>query len=115
MPIYEYQCQECGKRMEAIQRLADAPLTTCPTCNGPLKKLISSPSFQFKGSGWYVTDYAKGSSGGANGAKSSDSKEGSKDKEAKSSESKDGGESGGSAKEAPAAPAPKAADSAKGD
>ena len=76
MPIYEYQCQECGKRTETIQRYADAPLTICPHCNGPLKKLISSPAFQFKGSGWYVTDYARSSSGGANGEKSSSGQDG---------------------------------------
>ena len=58
MPLYEYQCQSCGRRVEAIQRLSDAPLTTCEYCSGDLKKLISAPAFQFKGSGWYVTDYA---------------------------------------------------------
>jgi putative FmdB family regulatory protein len=100
MPIYEYQCQECGKRTEAIQRYADAPLTVCPHCNGPLKKLISSPAFQFKGSGWYVTDYARAGSGG-----------GKEDKEGKASSGSDGGEAGGGAKEtakesAPAKEAP---------
>lgn len=58
MPIYEYQCQKCGHRLEAMQRFSDAPLTECPECEGALKKLISAPAFQFKGSGWYVTDYA---------------------------------------------------------
>jgi putative FmdB family regulatory protein len=58
MPIYEYQCGECGKRTEAIQRLADEVLTICPSCGGPLTKLMSAPAFQFKGTGWYVTDYA---------------------------------------------------------
>lgn len=58
MPIYEYQCQKCGHRMEAIQKVSDKPFTECPECGGGLKKLISSPAFQFKGSGWYVTDYA---------------------------------------------------------
>jgi putative FmdB family regulatory protein len=58
MPIYEYQCRKCGHRLETLQRMSDAPLTKCPECRGKLKKLISAPAFQFKGSGWYVTDYA---------------------------------------------------------
>ncbi len=64
MPIYEYQCESCGHRLEALQRLADDPLTTCPECGGQLKRLISAPAFQFKGSGWYVTDYGSKRSGG---------------------------------------------------
>jgi putative FmdB family regulatory protein len=64
MPIYEYQCQQCGARNEALQKMADPPLTTCERCGGALKRLISSPAVQFKGSGWYVTDYAKRSGGG---------------------------------------------------
>ena len=59
MPIYEYSCLKCGERIEALQGLHDAPLTVCEACGGELKKLLSAPSFQFKGSGWYVTDYAK--------------------------------------------------------
>ena len=58
MPIYEYKCDSCDQRTEAIQRLDDAPLAICPHCGGALRKLLSAPSFQFKGSGWYVTDYA---------------------------------------------------------
>ncbi|HEY7214771.1 MAG TPA: FmdB family zinc ribbon protein, partial [Thermoanaerobaculia bacterium] len=58
MPLYEYQCLQCGKRTEVLQRLDEAPLAACPQCGGEVKKLISSPAFQFKGSGWYVTDYA---------------------------------------------------------
>ena len=58
MPIYEYQCRRCGHRLEAMQRLSDPPLKRCPSCGGGLKKLVSAPAFQFKGSGWYVTDYA---------------------------------------------------------
>ncbi len=65
MPIYEYQCQNCGHHLERIQRLSDLPLSECEECGGELKKLISAPAFQFKGTGWYVTDYAKkGSEGG---------------------------------------------------
>jgi len=58
MPIYEYQCRACGERTEILQRLDEAPLAHCPRCGGPMTKLISAPAFQFKGSGWYVTDYA---------------------------------------------------------
>lgn len=64
MPLYEYQCQQCGKRTEVLQRFDDPPPAACPACGGALKKLISAPAVQFKGTGWYVTDYAgKGSAG----------------------------------------------------
>lgn len=62
MPLYEYQCKSCEERVEAIQRFSDPPYTICPTCGGELKKLISSPAIQFKGSGFYLTDYGRGSS-----------------------------------------------------
>ncbi|SHJ87519.1 putative regulatory protein, FmdB family [Desulfatibacillum alkenivorans DSM 16219] len=58
MPIYEYECTECGKTMEALQKFSDDPLTTCEFCSGKLRKLISNSSFHLKGTGWYVTDYA---------------------------------------------------------
>lgn len=76
MPIYEYQCQACGKRHEAIQRLADPVLTVCPDCGGALKKLVSSPAFQFKGTGWYVTDYANKKGAGSEGSRGSGKGEG---------------------------------------
>lgn len=63
MPLYEYECLTCGKRTEILQRLDEAPLAACPQCGGEVKKLVSAPAFQFKGSGWYVTDYA-GKKGG---------------------------------------------------
>jgi putative FmdB family regulatory protein len=59
MPLYEYQCTECGKIEEAIQKFSDSPLTTCKHCAGKLNKLISQSSFHLKGTGWYVTDYSK--------------------------------------------------------
>jgi len=59
MPLYEYECVDCGQRTEALQQHSDPPRTVCPACGGKLRKLVSSPSFQFKGSGWYVTDYAR--------------------------------------------------------
>ncbi len=58
MPIYEYECTECGKVEEVLQNFSDAPLTTCSVCSGKLNKLISQSTFHLKGSGWYVTDYA---------------------------------------------------------
>ena len=66
MPLYEYACESCGHRFELIRKLSDPPLDQCPQCaGGPVQKLLSSPAIQFKGSGWYITDYAqKGKSGG---------------------------------------------------
>ena len=101
MPIYEYQCQKCGT-FEVTQRITEKPLGKCPTCKGKVKKLISNTSFQLKGTGWYVTDYArkdnnKGAEKGENGGKpsaesKSDSKSDSK------GESKTESSSSGSAK-----------------
>jgi putative FmdB family regulatory protein len=59
MPLYEYQCDACGFRFEVIQRFSDAPIESCQSCGGPVRKLLSSPAIQFKGSGWYITDYAR--------------------------------------------------------
>jgi putative FmdB family regulatory protein len=63
MPLYEYQCDACGHRFEQIQKFSDPLLAVCPECDGALQKLVSSPAIQFKGTGWYVTDYAKKGSG----------------------------------------------------
>ena len=104
MPIYEYECQSCGKRTEVIQRMDDAPLAACPQCGGEVKKLLSAPAVQFKGSGWYVTDYAgkkggSGASGGGAETKSESKSEKSEKKEApaesKSAGSSSSGSSGG--------------------
>ncbi|SRR5690606_39418604 len=62
MPLYEYLCGSCGHRFERIQKFSDAPLTECPSCGGRVEKQVSSPAIQFKGSGWYITDYAKSGS-----------------------------------------------------
>src|SRR5262245_44932442 len=59
MPLYEYACDACGHRFEVIQKFSDALVEACPKCGAPVRKLISSPAIQFKGSGWYITDYAK--------------------------------------------------------
>ncbi len=74
MPIYEYQCLACGTRTEQLQKISDPPLAACPKCGGEVKKLVSSPAFQFKGSGWYVTDYAGKSSGKSESSSSSETK-----------------------------------------
>jgi len=92
MPIYEYQCEGCGEVFELIQKFSDEPVKVHEKCGAPVHRLLSSPAIQFKGSGWYVTDYARG----GNGSKKSDSEKsekkdsgGSSSKtESKSSESK---------------------------
>ena len=63
MPLYEYQCRKCGHRFEEIQKVGAKPIRKCPKCKGPVDKLLSAPAVQFKGSGWYVTDYARKGSG----------------------------------------------------
>lgn len=89
MPIYEYVCQSCGKKTEVLQGFKDKPLKICPHCGGKLKKAISAPAIQFKGSGWYVTDYARGGGGKKEGKKSSSSDSGdSESKKEKPAETK---------------------------
>jgi putative FmdB family regulatory protein len=92
VPLYEYECDNNGHRFEVIQKFSDPPIQTCPTCGGPVHKLISSPAFQFKGSGWYVTDYARKDSGGK-GTTGTGEKEKteSKDKAGETSSDKDTG------------------------
>ena len=77
MPLYEYECEQCGDRFELIRKFSDPPLDACPKCGGPVRKLFSSPAIKFKGSGWYITDYAKKSStdAGQSGGGSSNSSE----------------------------------------
>jgi putative FmdB family regulatory protein len=77
MPLYEYRCTNCGEKFEIIQKSSDVPLKNCPNCGGPLKKLFSPPMLQFKGSGWYITDYSKKAKdkGEKEGKKSDNSKE----------------------------------------
>jgi putative FmdB family regulatory protein len=72
LPLYEYQCAKDGT-FERMQKFSDPPLAACPTCGGPIEKLLSAPAIQFKGTGWYVTDYAKKSGGGDPGGKDKDS------------------------------------------
>jgi putative FmdB family regulatory protein len=59
MPLYEYECESCGHRFEKIRKFSDPPVTVCPKCGAAVRKLMSSPAIQFKGSGWYITDYAR--------------------------------------------------------
>ena len=81
MPLYEYKCKKCGHRFEKIQKFSDKPIKKCPECGGPVEQVISAPAVQFKGSGWYVTDYAKKSHTPSSSSSDSgkDSKEGKKD------------------------------------
>ncbi len=97
MPIYEYHCDKCGD-FEATQRITDKPLGRCPTCKGKVKKLISNTSFQLKGTGWYITDYARkdksagksenGSVSKSESTSSSETKSEAKEKPAEKKESK---------------------------
>src|SRR5687767_3070378 len=84
MPLYEYQCESCQKVTERIQKFSDQLMETCPSCGGPVKKLLSSPAFHLKGSGWYITDYARKSSN--EGGKSSTGSAESSDKAAEKAE-----------------------------
>lgn len=87
VPIYEYECTECGHRLEVLQKVSDSPLTTCVQCEGKVERLVSSPAIQFKGTGWYITDYArKGQSRPENGSQDSSNK----DTSSKTSRSKEG-------------------------
>lgn len=106
MPLYEYECPKDGT-FEQIQKFSDPPLNACPTCGGPVEKLLSAPAIQFKGTGWYITDYAR--KGEAAGKKDGASKDGGGDKGSSdtskassaagsSTESKTSGSSGGSDK-----------------
>ena len=79
MPLYEYQCKKCGHRFEKIQKFSDKPVKKCPECGGPVEQTISAPAVQFKGSGWYVTDYAKKSNAPASDSGNKDSKESKKE------------------------------------
>ncbi|MBX9600221.1 MAG: zinc ribbon domain-containing protein [Bryobacteraceae bacterium] len=97
MPLYEYRCDQCGSTFEIIQKFSDEPLTVHENCGGTVQRLISSPALQFKGSGWYITDYAKSGSSGA--AKSAGDAGSSGDSKSSDSDSK--------GSDAPAAPAAK--------
>ena len=115
MPLYEYECKKCGHRFEKIQKFSDKMVKTCPECGGKVEQMISAPAVQFKGSGWYVTDYAKkpSSAGASGGGDSKDKKDdksksdggskesSSKDIAPKESSSKDSSSKSSSSKESP--------------
>jgi len=95
MPLYEYKCDKCGKVFEIIQKFSDAPLETHEGCGGHVERLLSTSALQFKGSGWYVTDYARGSSSSKSESKAenksdtkTDSSSGSESKKESKTESK---------------------------
>jgi len=125
MPLYEYECESCEHRFEVIQKFSDALVDTCPRCGAKVRKLISSPAIQFKGTGWYITDYAKkdstaaGKAGGSNddGGKERSGKEGtakeSSDKDGSAASAASSSKGGESAASAPAAAAPAAGASKK--
>jgi putative FmdB family regulatory protein len=99
MPIYEYKCNKCGV-FEVVQKITDAPLKKCPTCKGKAERQISSTSFVLKGSGWYVTDYARKGSSGKSDSTESSSSDSSSTKESKDSSS--GSSSGSTSKDSSA-------------
>lgn len=95
MPLYEYECAACGHRFELIQRFSDPPAETCTACgSGPVHKLLSAPAIQFKGTGWYVTDYAGKHSGGDSSSKSSKTEKTESTPAASSSETKPSADKG---------------------
>ena len=113
MPLYEYQCDACGQRFELIQKYSDGPPEACPKCGkGPVQRLQSSPAFHLKGSGWYITDYArKGTSSEGESAKGESAKgEGSKGEGSKKADAgvtpSSSADSGGDSKKADSTPAP---------
>ena len=115
MPLYEYLCDACGNRFEKIVQFSDPPLEACPKCGGKVRKLFSSPAIQFKGSGFYITDYARKSSADASGTKSPDkssTEKASSDTSASEKPSDKGSDSGKSDKSS-AAPASTASTTTK--
>ena len=108
MPLYEYECKKCGHRFEKIQKFSDKMVKKCPECGGSVEQVISAPAVQFKGSGWYVTDYAKKSSspGGSGDSAAKDKKDdksksdgSSKESSSKESSSRESSSKESSAKE----------------
>ena len=88
MPLYEYECESCHHRFEKIRKFSDPPLEICPSCGGKVNKLVSSPAIQFKGTGWYITDYArKGGSGGGGSERGSSNGDGDKSSDSTKSSS----------------------------
>ena len=105
MPLYEYQCKKCGHRFEKIQKFSDKMVKKCPECGGPVEQMISAPAVQFKGSGWYVTDYAKKTSSpgssGESGSKDKKDEKSKSDSASKESSTKESSSKESSSKETP--------------
>ncbi len=89
MPLYEYQCKKCKHRFEKIQKFSDPLVKKCPECGGPVEQLLSPPAVQFKGSGWYVTDYARKSGSESGAASDSAKSDGAKESTTSSAKSAD--------------------------
>jgi putative FmdB family regulatory protein len=89
MPLYEYECKKCGHRFEKIQKFSDKMVKKCPECGGQVEQMISAPAVQFKGSGWYVTDYAKKSAAPTSDGGGKDTKEAKDSKDSKDSKKDD--------------------------
>jgi putative FmdB family regulatory protein len=100
VPLYEYECEACGQRFEVIRKFSDPPLEACTLCGkGPVIRQVSSPAFQFKGTGWYITDYAKkGEAGKGDGAKGEGKSDGGNTGSKSESPKSDGGSSDSPAK-----------------
>lgn len=113
MPLYEYECKQCGRRTEKIQKFSDAPLTVCPHCGGPLEQLIHAPAVSFKGGGWYADLYSSSKKSGAADAKSENSASPSSSEGSSGSASKEAAPASTPAAPAPAAPAPSASSDKK--
>ncbi len=121
MPLYEYECDACAHRFERIQKFSDPLVDTCPKCGGVVRKLLSSPAIHFKGTGWYITDYAK-KSGNVESSSSSSSSKGdsgdgdkSSEKSPKSSESSESKSSESKSSESKSSESKPAATPSKGD
>lgn len=104
MPLYEYACHRCGKTFEVRQKFADQPLTTHEECGGEVERVLSAPALQFKGTGWYVTDYARNGKG-ANGSDKSDKKNKADGKTESKTETKSESKTESKSESKPAAPA----------
>jgi len=98
MPLYEYECKKCHHRFERIQKYSDPHVKKCPDCGGKVEQVVSAPAVQFKGSGWYVTDYAKKSSAGSSSNGDSSDSGGKKDEKDEKKETKSDSSGSGSSK-----------------
>jgi putative FmdB family regulatory protein len=113
MPLYEYQCEKCGDVFELIEKFSAEPLTTHEKCGGSVHRLISAPALQFKGSGWYVNDYAKSGSGHGNGGGKKDGDNSSEKNSSEKSEKSDKKEASSSSSDSGSSASTSTSDSSK--